>query len=121
MDTKLLQGDLYKNCDELYEKLSEIFVDILNYHAPLKEKQIRGNHAPYHAFMNKELSKAIMEKSKTRNKYLKWPSRENYVSYKKSKNKCNSLTKKAKKNFLRKLQKTGLCLIRSFGVLSNLF
>ena len=62
-DSKLLQGDLYRNCDEPYEKLSEIFVDILNHQTPLKEKQIRGNHFP---FMNKELRKAIMEKSKTR-------------------------------------------------------
>ena len=91
LDSKLLQGDLYRKCDDPYDKLSEIFIDILNHHAPLKEKQIRGNHAP---FMTKELSKAIMDKSKSRNKYLKWPSRENYVSYKKSKNKCNSLTKK---------------------------
>ena len=50
-----------------------IFADIFNHHAPLKEKQMRGTHAP---FMTKQLSKAIMEKSKTRNKYLKWPSRE---------------------------------------------
>ena len=50
------------------EIFSEIFVDILNYQAPLKEKQIKGNHA---LFMAKELSEAIMEKSKTRNKYLK--------------------------------------------------
>ena len=118
LENKLLQEDLYKNCDELYEKLSEIFVDILNYHARLKEKQTRGNHAP---FMNKELSKAVLEKSKTRNKYLKWPSRGNYVFYKKSKNKCNSLTKKQRKSFSWKLQKMGLCLIKSFGVLSNLF
>ena len=91
----------------------------MNHHAPLKEKQITGNHAP---FMTKELSKAILDKSKSRNKYLKWPSGENYVSYKKSKNKCNSLTKKAKKIFfLRKLQKMELCLIKSSGVLSNLF
>ena len=47
LDSKLLPGDLYRNCDDSYEKLSEIFVDILNYHAPLKEKQIRGNHAPF--------------------------------------------------------------------------
>ena len=118
MDSKLLQGDLYRNCGEGYGKLSEIFVDILNHHAPLKEKQIRGNHAP---FMTKELSKAIMEKLKTRYKYLKSPSRENYVSCKKSKNKCKSLTKKAKKIFLRKLQEMGLCLIKSSGVLPNLF
>ena len=70
--------------------------------------------------MTKELSKAIMEKLKTRNKYLKWPSTENYISFKKFKNKRNSLTKKAKKIFLRKLQKMGLCLIKRFRVLSNL-
>ena len=111
MDSKLLQGDLYRNCDDPYDKLSEIFVDILNHHAPLKEKQIRGNHAP---FMTKELSKAIMEKSKSRNKYLKWPSRENYVSYKKSKNKCNSLTKKAKKIFFKEATKDGIMSNKKF-------
>ena len=28
-------------------------------------------------FMTKELRKAIMDRSKLKNKYLKWPSREN--------------------------------------------
>ena len=51
--------------------------------------------------MTKELSKAIMEKSKSRNKYLKWPSRENYVSYKKSKDKYSSMTKKAYQIFFK--------------------
>ena len=68
LDSKLLQGDLYRNCEDPYDKLSEIFVETLNHHFHLKEKQIRGNHAP---FMTKELSKAVMEKSKNRNKYLK--------------------------------------------------
>ena len=36
LDSKLLQGDLYRNCDDPYDKLSEIFVDILNHHARLK-------------------------------------------------------------------------------------
>ena len=81
MDSKLLQGDLFRNCEEPYEKLSEIFINILNFHASVKQKQVRGNQAP---FMSKELSKAIMVKSKARNTYLKWPSRENYVSHKKS-------------------------------------
>ena len=71
LDKKLVQEQLYKSCDEPYKKLSEFFNVILNYHAPLKEKQGRGNHAP---FITKELSKAIMEKFKSRNKYLKWPS-----------------------------------------------
>ena len=73
--------------------------------APLKEKQVRGNHAP---FMSKELSKVIMEKSKSKNKYLKWRSRGNYVSYKTSKKKCNSLTKRAKKIFFKGATKDGI-------------
>ena len=105
LDKKLVQGQLYKSCDEPYKKLPEVFNDVLNYYAPLKEKQVIGNHAP---FMTKELNKAIMEKSKARNKYLKWPSREHYLSHKKTKNKCNTLTIKTKKNFIREATKDGI-------------
>ena len=38
LDSKLLKGDLYRNCDDPYEKPSELFVDILNHHALLAEK-----------------------------------------------------------------------------------
>ena len=64
--------------------------------------------------MTKDLDKATMEKSKSRNKYLKWPSRENYVSYKKSKSKCNSLTKKAKKIFFKEATKDGIMSNKKF-------
>ena len=82
--------------EDPYSKLTDIFQEILQKHAPLKSKQVRGNHAP---FMNKELSKVIMNKSRLRNKYLKWPSRENFLAYKKVKNKCNTLTRKTKKRY----------------------
>ena len=36
LDIRLLQGELYRNFDKHYNKLSEIFNDILNHHAPLK-------------------------------------------------------------------------------------
>ena len=49
--------------------------------------------------MNKELSKVIMNKSRLRNKYLKWPSQENFPAYKKVKNKFNTLTRKTKKRY----------------------
>ena len=39
LDSKLLKGDLYINCDDPYEKLSEIFVDILNHQAHLKKNK----------------------------------------------------------------------------------
>ena len=95
LDQKLIQGDLYRSEDP-YFKLTEIFSSILNKHAPIKSKLIRGNQAP---FMNKSPSKIIMQKSKVRNNYLKWPSRENFLNYKEVKNKCNSLVRKSKKEY----------------------
>ena len=70
-----------------------------------KQKQLRGNHAP---FMTKDLSKAIMKNSIAKNKYLNWSSRENFISYKRTKNKCNSLTKKAKRDFFKEATKDGI-------------
>ena len=84
--------------------MPELFSKVLNYHAPLKQKSVRGNHAP---FMTRELSKAIMTKSKVKNSYVKWPSPENFAAYKKAKNKCNSLTRKAKRSFSKKQLKVG--------------
>ena len=41
---------------------------------------VRGNDAP---FMTKNLRKAIMNRSRSKRKYLKYPSRENFIAYKK--------------------------------------
>ena len=58
--------------------------------------------------MTKDLSKAIMNKSKAKNKYLNWSSMENFISYKRTKNKCNSLTKKAERDFSKRPQEMKL-------------
>ena len=55
LDQKLIQGDIYKT-ENSYSKLTEMFSDVLEKHAPTKSKTIRGNQAP---FMNKELSKEL--------------------------------------------------------------
>ena len=70
--------------------------------------------------MNKELSEVIMNKSRIKNKYLKWPSRENYLAYKKIKNKCNNLVKKSKKSFFKKMLVKVLHQVNIFGTQSNL-
>ena len=70
LDQTLLKSEIYKSKDP-YSKLTEIFLEILQKHAPFKSQQVRGKHVP---FMNKELSRIIMNKSRLRNKYLKWPS-----------------------------------------------
>ena len=44
---------------------------------------IRENQGP---FMTKQLSKAVINKSKLRNRYIKWPSRGNFFDCIKAKN-----------------------------------
>ena len=48
-------------------------------------------------------NQAFMNRSKLRNRYIKWPSRENVLDYKKSKNTCNNLNKFAKKSYFDKV------------------
>ena len=92
--------------EDPYSKLNEIHQDILQKHAPLKSKQDRDNHA---IFMNRELSKVIMNKSRLRSKYLKWLSPENFLAYKKLKDKCNTKARKNKKRYFEYLAKTRTC------------
>ena len=52
LDQDLLKG-IYQNNEEMYSNFTRIFQNVLNKHAPLKQKKLRGNHAP---FMTKDLS-----------------------------------------------------------------
>ena len=51
--------------------------------------------------MNKELSKAIMSRSRLRNKFNKNKTPENWEKYRIQRNKCTSINKKAKKDFFK--------------------
>ena len=51
-------------------------MEVLDKHALMKEKYIRDNNGP---FMNKILSKAIMNRSRLRNKFIKHPDDTNRV------------------------------------------
>ena len=51
-----------------------IFLQLLNKHAPEKKKYVRGNNKE---FVNKELRKAIMLRSKLRNNFLKGEGNKN--------------------------------------------
>ena len=55
---------------------------------------MRENQVP---FMIKELSKAIMTKSRIKNKYNKWLSSENVLVLKRLKKRCTNLKKTAEK------------------------
>ena len=63
----------------------------LNKHAPMKTKYLRANNSP---FMNKELTKAIMVRSRLKNKSLKLKTTEAREAYKKQRNFCVSLLRR---------------------------
>ena len=83
-----------------YEEFESIFIEVLNKHAPLKEKFVRANNSP---FMNKALTKAIMERSKLKNIFNRNPNDINETNYKKQRNYCVNLLRRVKKEYYNNL------------------
>ena len=77
-----------------YQHFLNTFIEILNKHAPMKQKYFRANQG---RFMTKDLHKAIMKRSRLRNKFLRDTTDISREEYKKQRNLCVSLLKKAKK------------------------
>ena len=88
--------------DRMYLELVQNICNILERHAPLKSKYVRGNNA---AFMNKELRKAIMLRSKLKNNFDRIKNNENWKLYKKHRNICNKIKKRAKRKYFDKISK----------------
>ena len=83
--------DVNQSYNDLIYKLTKL----LDKHAPLKHKKMRGNQAK---FMNKKLSKAIMKRSSLKTKYLKNKTLLNRTNYKKQRNLCVKLKAEAINN-----------------------
>ena len=66
---------------------------ILDKHAPMKTKFLRGNHKPFVSF---EQSRAIKIRSRLRNRFNKNKTDGNWEAYRKQRNKCVSLKRQAK-------------------------
>ena len=64
--------------------------------------------------MTKNYSKAIMQRSKMRNKYNKWKSRENYLLYQRAKYDCKKIGKLAKRYHFRKATENGIMTSKVF-------
>ena len=97
---RLLLEELGGNFDFTTETALDSFLDIcreaLNKIAPLKQKYVRANNSP---FMNKTILKAIIKRTRLRNRFLKDMSDSNRVAYNTQRNYCVSLIRKAKKSY----------------------
>ena len=70
--------------------------EIVEKHLPLKKRYVRANQAP---FMNRMIKKAIMKRSRLRNKFLHSKKDEDRNAYNKQRNLCVSLIRHEKKQF----------------------
>ena len=115
-DYKNFNNDKFREClisilsqpgiiaDDL-RKFLELCIDTLNLQAPFKKKYVRGNHLN---FMNKELSKAIMNRTRLRNRFLRDRSDENRKKYSKQRNYCVTLLRKTKRNYYSNLKQNNI-------------
>ena len=83
-----------------YDDFKNLFMEILNKHAPKKEKVIRGEQRSFHEL---NAAKGFHERSRLKNKYNNFPNVENEVSYKKQRNFCTNLLRKVKKTYYNNL------------------
>ena len=112
---KIIQYRRYKNfgLTRFYEKLplrhthfdmnsldsgslKKCFMELLNKVPSLKTKFLRANHSK---FVTKDVSKAIMLRTKLRNQFLKKRTLEARMKYNKQKSICVSLIKKDERNY----------------------
>ena len=107
-DYKRFENDLFRSeldyelsskldaCNLEFEHVSNILIEVLNKHALVKKKYLRANQGE---FMTKELNKAIMTRSRLRNKYLKEKSADSKTAYDKGRNYCVNLLRRTKKKY----------------------
>ena len=87
---------------------------IFSYHAPIKKIYIRAKEAP---FMTKELHKAIMKRSKVRNKFLKSKTLSDRKAYTSQRNFCKKLLRNTKRTYFNNLDIKKVTVTKHFGKL----
>ncbi|XP_057296307.1 uncharacterized protein LOC130625272 [Hydractinia symbiolongicarpus] len=97
--------------NESYENLVLKFRNIIDKHAPIKIKLVRGNEAP---FMNKKLRKAIYTRSRLKNNFNKNRTDQNRSKYKKQRNKCVSMRRQVIKEHFNSVMEGGIIQNKKF-------
>ena len=113
---EMLINNTYNNNNINYNLFESIFMLLLNKHAPIREKYVRANNAP---FMNKILSKAVMNRSRLRNRFLRNPTTINKTNYNKHRNYCVNLFRREKKKYFDNLDLNMLTDNKKFWKLIN--
>ncbi|KAK3087255.1 hypothetical protein FSP39_003689 [Pinctada imbricata] len=85
-----------ENVSMAYQDFSAQLLDVVNKHAPFKNRKIKQNQAPY---FNSELRKAIYKKKMLHNKYQKFPNSINWENYRVQRNYVNKVKRKSMNDY----------------------
>ena len=98
-DPTSFQSDIKSNLDGdikaclVFENFNSLVEELMNKHAPIKQKYLRANDAP---FMTKALRKAIMLRTQLGNRLNKHNNLENWKAFKKQQSKCVKILRQVK-------------------------
>ena len=95
-----LRASIQRESLKAYTDFENIFLSVLNKHAPMKRKTIRANQVPY---MTKTLRKSIMKRSELETKFHRFKTVSNQNAFKKQRNYVSKLYKKERKKFYENL------------------
>ena len=73
----------FKDVDDTYWAYNKLFYEILDEHAPIKQKYLKKSSPPY---MNSKYRKIIYQTRQAHNTYLKYKSKNNWEKYRKLRN-----------------------------------
>ena len=94
-----------------FDSMNTAMVKVLDQHAPIKKKYIRANDGK---FMTKEPKKAIMHRSKLKNKFNRNRTDDNWNKYKQQRNKCVPMLRRTKLHYYKHLDTHDLADNRTF-------
>ena len=87
------------------------YKDAFDIRVPIKHKYLRSNQSP---FMNKEISKAIMNRTRLRNRFLRTRCIRDKEAYNKQRNYCVSPIRKTKQQYYNNLDHRKVADNKSF-------
>ena len=94
-----------------FDLLNDILMSLVNKHAPIKYKYMRANQG---LFVNKELRKAIMTRSRLKNRSNRVKTDEAKSAYKRQRNYCTNLLRKNKIDYFKSLHPSSLTDNKTF-------
>ena len=91
-----LQIKLSETTNADYQVLHSVIVNVLQKHAPLKQRVVRGNNKPH---VKADLRRAIMKRTRLKKRANKTGNEEDIQKYKQQRNLIVNMNRKAKRDF----------------------